>query len=290
MKCIILNAVLFSFLISSYGQGFKIVAINDNLVRVDSVIFGYTDNATLGVDAALGEANIFNRPVQSYDMRVVQRDSTNFSCSSTLLYNSNGHIIDTVKHYFPTNFDSKVNYRSKRDTSFLNRLFEIKFLSSNIMQFYISSLVPNQFADFTKRNAFNRYLDSCLSKKPAVLLYIFDPLRPQDPILVVTNSPISNMVFLFDPGFLLDSREATINTKTRVYPNPASDVLIIDNIEVGKVKNLRLFDILGREVLTQKVEGSESVELNVSQLSRGTYLLTLYNDAAQTIFTKTVIK
>jgi hypothetical protein len=287
MKYTILTAALFLLNMTTYAQGFKIVALNDSFQRVDSVTFGYLDNATLGIDAQLGEVNIFNRPIQAYDMRVIQRDSMNFSCSATFLYDFNSRVIDTLEHYYATNFDSKINFRSNRDTSFLNRLFEVKFLTLNINKFLLYPLKPNQYAG-GNLNGFRVDLDSCLSKTPVVISWLnFD--KPP-PTFGSARSTLSNFVFLFPPGFVLDSKEATIITKTRVYPNPASDVLTIDNIEVGKVKALRLFDILGREVLNQKVEGSESVQLNVSQLSRGTYLLTLYNDAAQPIYTKTVVK
>ena len=144
MKYFILTTFLFSLSVSSFGQGFKLVGLNENFERVDSVIFGFADNATLGVDALLGEVNIFNRPTPAYDMRVVQRDSTNFSCSTTFVYDIQGNIVDTAKHYFPTNFDSKINFRSNRDTSFLNRLFEIKFPSLNLQRFYFSFLSQNQ--------------------------------------------------------------------------------------------------------------------------------------------------
>jgi hypothetical protein len=286
MKYLIIFSSIFSLQLSLHGQGFKIVAVSNNN-RVDSVTLGFVENASIGIDTGLGEANIFNQPAQTFDMRVIQRDSINFSCTYTFWLNAN-NTYDTLKHFFPVKFDSKMNFRSKRDTSFINRLFEIKFFSKNIKRLFVYPLNPNQFLDYSTPNLFRYYLDSCLGK-PQPITYVWNPSNPTIYSDEIASTPISNIVILFPKGFLLDSKE-TINTKPRVYPNPASDVLTIDNIEVGKVKALRLFDILGREVLNQKVEGSESVQLNVSQLSRGTYLLTLYNDALQPIFTKTVIK
>jgi hypothetical protein len=55
------------------------------------------------------------------------------------------------------------------------------------------------------------------------------------------------------------------------YPNPASDVLNIQNID--NAKNIEIFDITGKVVLQQKVSKTLSTELNISQLRKGTYFL-----------------
>ena len=82
MKNSILSAffLLLSFL--SFGQGLTIVATAEN-GKKDTVTFGYKSNASLGIDTALGEKNILGQPLSDVDVRVVQRDSLNFSCTYT---------------------------------------------------------------------------------------------------------------------------------------------------------------------------------------------------------------
>jgi hypothetical protein len=127
---LLLFAPLFSF-----AQGLTIIGTAEN-GKMDTVTFGYKTSATLGIDASLGETNIFGQPSKEVDMRVVQRDSLNFSCTDTF---SSGFREDTFKHFFPLKFDSKSNFRSRSDTSFINRIFEVKFLTKNIKKISINS-------------------------------------------------------------------------------------------------------------------------------------------------------
>ena len=103
MKYISIASFIFIISFSSLAQGFKIVGVSNNSVRVDSVTFGFDNNATIGIDTQLGEVNIFNQPAKPFDMRVVQRDSTNFSCTYTFIANNeNDRIVkmNTVIIYF----------------------------------------------------------------------------------------------------------------------------------------------------------------------------------------------
>ena len=79
MKNSILSALFLLLSFLSFGQGLTIVATAEN-GKKDTVTFGYKSNASLGVDTALWEKNIFGQPLSEVDVRVVQRDSLNFSC------------------------------------------------------------------------------------------------------------------------------------------------------------------------------------------------------------------
>ena len=59
----------------------------------------------------------------------------------------------------------------------------------------------------------------------------------------------------------------TINTdKITVYPNPANNSFIVDYNRAGVIK---LYDMLGKEVLTQTVNGK--TEININHLPKGIY-------------------
>jgi Cu/Zn superoxide dismutase len=79
----------------------------------------------------------------------------------------------------------------------------------------------------------------------------------------------------------------------KVYPNPVSDVLNIEiNVENAMTNQLILVDMLGRIVLQKKIYLSENenfINLNLGNVSTGTYILTVVNDGKITA-TSTLIK
>jgi len=55
------------------------------------------------------------------------------------------------------------------------------------------------------------------------------------------------------------------------YPNPAYDVLNVQNID--NVKDIEILDITGKIILQQAVSKTLNTELNISQLRKGIYFL-----------------
>ncbi len=74
----------------------------------------------------------------------------------------------------------------------------------------------------------------------------------------------------------------------QVYPNPASDVLYIIHDSQNQLKELSLFDITGRQVLNQKDVRGGSIQLNISGLQPGTYLLKLQYSNAEPGYRKII--
>ena len=75
-----------------------------------------------------------------------------------------------------------------------------------------------------------------------------------------------------------------------VYPNPFNKSIVL-GFKSNDQLEIKLFDVLGREVYTDKVEplGKETTkELDVSDLPQGVYLLVL--NSAQQKITKKLIK
>ena len=67
--------------------------------------------------------------------------------------------------------------------------------------------------------------------------------------------------------------EASMAT-IQCYPNPATDLLVIEDLVPGQVAELRLLDAQGRLVHSTSISSDRHV-VNVSQLSEGLYTLTL---------------
>jgi trimeric autotransporter adhesin len=72
------------------------------------------------------------------------------------------------------------------------------------------------------------------------------------------------------------------DVQVSVYPNPASEQLIIDNRQL-KINQVEIFDVLGNRVLVYALkENYTSLSLDVSELTSGIYFLSLNNSFAKT--------
>lgn len=73
------------------------------------------------------------------------------------------------------------------------------------------------------------------------------------------------------------------NESLKIYPNPATSQIAIQGIAVAKYE---VVDLLGRSVLTNNL--TEKNTIDISSISKGTYILKLYN--SEKIITKKFIK
>ncbi|MGQ7944343.1 chondroitinase family polysaccharide lyase [Flavobacterium sp. WC2509] len=71
------------------------------------------------------------------------------------------------------------------------------------------------------------------------------------------------------------------------YPNPVKDVLYIDLAKDNRTTEAQVFDMQGRMLLNQKLNGSNAV--NVSKLSTGIYIVKIYA-GSEKIVSKKIIK
>ncbi|WP_426474456.1 choice-of-anchor J domain-containing protein [Chryseobacterium balustinum] len=70
----------------------------------------------------------------------------------------------------------------------------------------------------------------------------------------------------------LNVTEATKkNTALKVYPNPVANILNIDS--ASKIKSVKIYDLSGKNVLTEIVDTNKPA-INVSSLTSGTYVVT----------------
>lgn len=61
------------------------------------------------------------------------------------------------------------------------------------------------------------------------------------------------------------------NSSLKIYPNPVSDILNINSD--SKIKSVKIYDLSGKNVLTEIVDTNKSA-INVSSLTSGTYVVT----------------
>jgi len=85
-----------------------------------------------------------------------------------------------------------------------------------------------------------------------------------------SSSATSNAIVLTDSNCTLGINNIAA-TNLSVYPNPASSLLNINSNQNLGGYNLQMFDLVGRLVISQVLEGSNNA-INVATLSNGTYI------------------
>ncbi len=64
-----------------------------------------------------------------------------------------------------------------------------------------------------------------------------------------------------------------INNEVKIYPNPTKNIIQIEN--KSEIEKIKIFNYLGKEVLTQTRNNNE---INVENLSKGIYLIEIYSE------------
>lgn len=72
--------------------------------------------------------------------------------------------------------------------------------------------------------------------------------------------------------------EQLVNGDIGLYPNPAKDVITIENRSDGKMKEVVVYNVLGQMILKQKADSGNRHRLHVSGLANGLYTVRLETD------------
>ena len=73
----------------------------------------------------------------------------------------------------------------------------------------------------------------------------------------------------------------------RFYPNPVKDGVIHFSSDSTENTEIKIFNILGKEMISKKLDGSS---INVSNLSQGVYLAQIIVDGQKAATTKIIIR
>ena len=88
---------------------------------------------------------------------------------------------------------------------------------------------------------------------------------------------------------LLSINELNIQESSfTIAPNPANKFIKISNIENINISEISIIDFNGRVVINQKINGNSNLEINISELASGIYLLNINSNKG--IITKKIIK
>lgn len=257
------------------AQTFKLIAI-DSEQNKDTVYFGnpFSMDATTGVDAQLGEKNIYGVPYNNLEIRSIQRDSINHHCLVDQRWSHENL-------YFNQNLDMKIDYRQtyldpwRVEPENRNYEFIIKGLNFPI---YILGQSDGGSCDF-----YFTLLDSaCNSTKQA---YMNISNRNETDTLFVINDKLNNTIisFIMEPA----SINQIENEKFKIYPNPFSDILRIENNEWTSFE----FDIINitGTVIYKSGTVNKPSETNLSLLDKGLYFMRI-TDPDKRIYIRKILK
>lgn len=244
---------------------------SNSLVPVDSVVFGFSSDASIGIDEELGEQDISGTPTQTYDLRVIQRTTDEFYC----LYDEEANKIT-----YDVGFDSKVNFRRVTENG-AGKYFEIINMSENFEGGYfiwLGDYIDSQI----DINEYYLGFFSAYSCPPNLISYsdLLDGVPGQlDGIIVTprdwaTDSLYKSFYFYLEPDSTLTSSilEVDEHNIPNFYPNPTDDILHIESVSFF---NIELYDSFGKRILSSDTNAKF---LNVQNLASGVYYLSFIND------------
>jgi thiol-disulfide isomerase/thioredoxin len=81
-------------------------------------------------------------------------------------------------------------------------------------------------------------------------------------------------------------KEEAYTNSIFLYPNPASDHLKVETSNNIKVSTVKVFDVLGKNIISLKLNDVETAELNVAELERGIYFMEIVTSDEHTIVKK----
>ena len=105
----------------------------------------------------------------------------------------------------------------------------------------------------------------------------------QAPVLDATDD---RQKWLLEPGDLALSAE-DFDTSSIFISNPVNDLLSIKGLTANENK-VSVFNLLGSSVLTKNIDGESTINLNVSGLAAGMYIVKLQGDNGS--FSKKIVK
>jgi hypothetical protein len=74
----------------------------------------------------------------------------------------------------------------------------------------------------------------------------------------------------------------TFTTKTiSLYPNPASNIMTIENSGIEKISKLAIYDISGKRIYALNNNSINSISIDVSHFAKGMYLIELSSEQFQ---------
>ncbi|MDY0089335.1 MAG: T9SS type A sorting domain-containing protein [Flavobacteriaceae bacterium] len=135
------------------------------------------------------------------------------------------------------------------------------------LESYGCSYFPNVINNMIISNEiFDNYVSNSANQELAVLSAVSNYCETTS-----NHTPVS---ILFDFSETLDVKDYYSGNPLKIYPNPVNNILNFDILASLNNEFAEIFDITGKKILVEKLNGSS---INVSSLSNGIYILKIGN-------------
>ncbi len=118
-----------------------------------------------------------------------------------------------------------------------------------------------------------------------------DPIPPSEVISIKVNPYNTNEdYFNGNYGPPWDINIINYNVKeVKLYPNPTTETIQLTNLP-DKSLDINIYNIQGKEILTEKSLSKTEMQINISELEKGIYILKIINSYQAHIFIEKIIK
>ncbi|MFL5752576.1 MAG: SBBP repeat-containing protein [Bacteroidia bacterium] len=163
-----------------------------------------------------------------------------------------------------------------------------EILPGNVLKFRFDNiLLPYQAADELLSNGYFIYEVNPLSGKPDGTqiknhadIY-FDYNSP-----VITDTTLNTLVSAIPNCNLLTNLNPVSKNSGRLYPNPAGDLITIDDISVNST--IKVYDLFGKLIITFRSNSTKCV-IETRNLQNGVFLIEIINEYGSRGFQKVVV-
>lgn len=118
---------------------------------------------------------------------------------------------------------------------------------------------------------------------------------PRENISMISGAPINGnrmgtITFTYNSS-TLSTRASNDIENVKVFPNPASDEITISNIQNTSLKSVELYSVIGKLNTRILVENNiKNLDVNISNLTSGIYLLKLNNEEGSSKIQKLIVR
>lgn len=285
-RCFILIITLLCFLpLKSQGTYESIITLyfEDNAGRKDTITFGMSDSATVDIDTAFNEVDIYGTPYDSLDIRIIQRDTTNYECIGNYLYST-----PNDPQFFTSNRDLKTDIRDI-NTFYHGSISSIFEIALRNVAFPVIIKAQSQnflYSTFAVWSTFYALDSNCIGNMHYGLQNLVNSYSNDS--LIMHDSTITNLIFQFDVHASINEYNQTTPT-WKIQPNPAQSNITLNGLSIfdGKIE---LLNLLGEIIFSQNVYGIENTSVTVEHLQNGIYFIRYYDNETKSYSTNKLIK
>lgn len=238
----------------------------DALGRMDTVELGFDPDFTNGLDAQLGEINLFGQPADTLEIRILQRDPANWNN----LCSGGGDSI-----YFLENFDSRLNVR--KDLYSFSGIDYFYFGNFELMVF-AKDLPVTITADLSELPDYFSGYSSIKTMGTGCIALNENPLYPflgSQPLAVVNGDSTTLHVYLQHE---VGVKDPFANSRFRIAPNPVSSDFELQGLEADGLVDYEILNGLSKTVL----KGTSTGTFRMETLSSGMYYLKINQNGYST--------